>query len=83
MGTRPPTLDEFMQYEEHHKRRLSLKPGITGMWQVSGRSNITDFEDVVKLDRQYIAEWNFALDIKDPFQNRAGCIQTGRCDVGS
>ena len=68
VGTRPPTLDEFMQYEEHHKRRLSLKPGITGMWQVSGRSNITDFEDVVKLDRQYIAEWNFALDIKILFK---------------
>ena len=54
VGTRPPTLDEFMQYEEHHKRRLSLKPGITGMWQVSGRSEIQNFEDVVKLDLEYI-----------------------------
>ncbi|MDE6156325.1 MAG: sugar transferase, partial [Eubacterium sp.] len=54
VGTRPPTVDEFEQYESHHKRRLSLKPGITGLWQVSGRSNIQDFEEVVKLDCKYI-----------------------------
>lgn len=64
VGTRPPTLDEFMQYEEHHKRRLSLKPGITGMWQVSGRSDIQNFEDVVKLDLEYIDNWSIWLDIK-------------------
>ena len=64
VGTRPPTLDEFMQYEEHHKRRLSLKPGITGMWQVSGRSEIQNFEDVVKLDLEYIDNWSIWLDIK-------------------
>lgn len=63
VGTRPPTVDEWDKYDLHHRARLATKPGITGMWQVSGRSNITDFEDVVKLDRQYIAEWNFALDI--------------------
>ena len=45
VGTRPPTLDEYKQYESHHKRRLSMKPGITGLWQVSGRSNIEDFEE--------------------------------------
>lgn len=64
VGTRPPTLDEYERYESHHKRRLSMKPGITGMWQVSGRSRIEDFEDVVRLDVQYIDNWSLALDIK-------------------
>ena len=63
-GTRPPTLDEWEKYELHHRARLAVKPGITGMWQVSGRSDITDFEEVVKLDMKYIANWNFGLDIK-------------------
>lgn len=57
-GTRPPTLDEWNKYELHHRARLAIKPGITGMWQVSGRSEITDFEEVVKLDTEYISEWN-------------------------
>lgn len=64
VGTRPPTVDEFEQYEYHHKSRLATKPGITGMWQVSGRSDITDFEEVVELDNTYIYNWNLALDIK-------------------
>lgn len=64
VGTRPPTVDEFEQYEAHHKVRLAIKPGLTGMWQVSGRSDITDFEEVVALDNQYIAQWNLRLDIK-------------------
>ena len=64
VGTRPPTLDEFEQYEEHHRIRLSIKPGITGLWQVSGRSDITDFEEVVQLDNQYIVNWSLKLDIK-------------------
>ena len=64
VGTRPPTVDEFEQYEARHKVRLSIKPGLTGMWQVSGRSDITDFEEVVALDDKYIAEWNLRLDIK-------------------
>lgn len=64
VGTRPPTIDEWEKYDLHHRARLATKPGITGMWQVSGRSNITDFEDVVKLDTKYIAEWNLGLDIK-------------------
>lgn len=51
VGTRPPTLDEWEKYELHHRARLAVKPGITGMWQVSGRSDITDFEEVVKLDK--------------------------------
>ena len=54
VGTRPPTVDEWDKYELHHRARLATKPGLTGMWQVSGRSNITDFEEVVKLDKQYM-----------------------------
>ncbi len=64
VGTRPPTIDEFEKYESHHKRRLSMKPGITGNWQVSGRSDIQDFEEVVKLDCEYIDNWSLGLDIK-------------------
>lgn len=64
VGTRPPTVDEWEKYEYHHRARLACKPGITGLWQVSGRSEITDFEDVVRLDTQYISEWSIAKDIK-------------------
>lgn len=68
VGTRPPTVDEFEKYESHHKRRLSMKPGITGKWQVSGRSDIQDFEEVVKLDCEYIDEWSPFLDIQILFK---------------
>ena len=64
VGTRPPTVDEYEQYELHHKGRLAIKPGLTGMWQVSGRSDITDFEEVVKLDNEYIMNFSLSLDIK-------------------
>lgn len=64
VGTRPPTLDEYEQYQSHHKRRLSMKPGITGVWQVSGRSDIQDFEEVVRLDVWYIDNWSLRLDVK-------------------
>ena len=64
VGTRPPTVDEYEQYENHHRVRLAIKPGMTGMWQISGRSDITDFEEVVALDNQYINDWNLRLDIK-------------------
>lgn len=64
VGTRPPTEDEFLHYETRHKRRLSLKPGITGLWQVSGRSDIENFEDVVKMDLDYIDSWSLLLDVK-------------------
>lgn len=50
-------MDEWEKYELHHRKRLAIKPGLTGMWQVSGRSDITDFEEVVELDTKYIAEW--------------------------
>ena len=64
VGTRPPTLDEYVQYEPHHKSRLAMKPGITGLWQVSGRNDITDFEEVVRLDNEYIRNWSLLLDVK-------------------
>jgi len=64
IGTRPPTVGEFEQYGKNHRIRLSIKPGITGLWQVSGRSDISDFEEVVKLDEKYIKEWNLGLDVK-------------------
>ena len=64
VGTRPPTVEEVAQYEARHRTRLAIKPGITGMWQVSGRSDITDFEEVVRLDTDYIANWSIGLDIK-------------------
>ncbi len=64
VGTRPPMVDEYQQYSSHHKRRLSLKPGITGLWQTSGRSEITDFEEVVRLDCYYIDHWSVLFDIK-------------------
>lgn len=63
VGTRPPTVEETRGYSHSHWRRLSIKPGITGMWQVSGRSSITDFDEVVRLDVQYIDKWSIPLDI--------------------
>lgn len=68
VGTRPPTMDEWDKYELHHRRRLAIKPGLTGMWQVSGRSEITDFEEVVELDTKYIEQWSIGLDIKILFK---------------
>ena len=68
VGTRPILQDELQKYELHHRARIAIKPGITGMWQVSGRSDITDFEEVVRLDTEYISNWNFGLDIKILFK---------------
>lgn len=68
VGTRPPTVDEWEMYDLHHRVRLAIKPGITGMWQISGRSDITDFEEVVKLDREYITNWSMGLDMKILFK---------------
>lgn len=71
VGTRPPTVDEWKQYEPYHRGRLAVKPGLTGMWQVSGRSDITDFEEVVKLDMEYIGKYNIdiGLDIDSIFSS--------------
>jgi len=63
VGTRPPTPDEVAQYENWHHRRISIKPGITGMWQTSGRNRIEDFDEIVRLDLYYIDKWTIWLDI--------------------
>jgi len=68
VGTRPPTVDEWNKYESHHRARMAVKPGITGLWQVSGRSNVTDFEDVVKLDLEYISNFSIAEGIRIIFK---------------
>ena len=64
VGTRPPTPDEVATYENWHRKRICIKPGITGLWQVSGRNQIQDFDEVVKLDLEYIDRWSLWLDIK-------------------
>ena len=75
VGTRPPTLDEWDKYEPHHRARMSFRPGLTGLWQVSGGSNITDFEEVVKLDTQYINEWSVKGDIEIIWQTAIGVLR--------
>jgi exopolysaccharide biosynthesis polyprenyl glycosylphosphotransferase len=64
VGTRPPTLDEVEKYQPQHLKRISAKPGLTGLWQISGRNKITDFEEVVELDCHYLDQWRFSNDIK-------------------
>lgn len=80
VGTRPPTVDEYEQYETHHRVRLAAKPGLTGMWQVSGRSDIVDFEEVVTLDKKYIEEWNIGMDIRILFET-VKVVLTGKGSV--
>lgn len=64
VGPRPFFEADLESYEDHHFRRLDAKPGITGLWQVNGRSDVVDFEEVVRYDRQYIEHWSLALDFK-------------------
>ncbi|MDO5548331.1 MAG: sugar transferase [Eubacteriales bacterium] len=71
VGTRPPTVDEYQQYSYYQKRRISFRPGITGLWQVSGRSDITDFDEIVKLDLEYIDNWSILEDFKIIFKTIA------------
>ena len=77
VGTRPPTEDEFEKYSLYYRRRLCMTPGLTGLWQVSGRSDIDNFDDVVKLDLEYIDNWTIGLDIKILLQTVA-VVFTGR-----
>lgn len=77
VGTRPPTVDEFERYEAKHKCRLSMTPGLTGLWQVSGRSDIKDFDEVVQLDMQYIDNWSILKDIKILLMT-VGIVITGK-----
>lgn len=68
VGTRPPTADEFEKYNQYYRRRISMTPGLTGLWQVSGRSEVDDFDDVVKYDLKYIDSWSLTLDFKILFK---------------
>lgn len=62
VGTRPPTLDEVSKYEDHHHQRLQVKPGITGEWQANGRSEVEDFEEIVRMDLAYQQKWTVFYD---------------------
>ncbi|NET12983.1 MAG: sugar transferase, partial [Okeania sp. SIO1H6] len=64
VGTRPPTFDEVKNYEAHHWHRLDIKPGMTGEWQVNGRSSVKDFEEIVRMDIDYQQKWSIAYDLK-------------------
>lgn len=76
VGTRPPTVDEWEKYKLHHRLRMAMRPGITGMWQVSGRSDIKEFEEVVKLDAEYISCWSLGLDLKILFKTVGAVLKS-------
>ena len=75
VGTRPPTVDEVEKYRVEQKRRLSVTPGITGLWQTSGRSEVYDFDEIVKLDLKYIDTWSVGLDVKLLLKTIVVCIK--------
>lgn len=80
VGTRPPTVKEVKEYQKHHFQRLNVKPGITGEWQANGRSTVTDFEDVVRLDIAYQHKWSVVYDIQLVFQTIWGVLRKdGAC----
>lgn len=75
VGTRPPTVEEVQKYKTEQKRRLSVTPGMTGLWQTSGRSEIYDFDEIVKLDLEYIDKWSIGLDIKLLVKTIVVCVR--------
>lgn len=75
VGTRPPTVEEVQKYKTEQKRRLSVTPGMTGLWQTSGRSEIYDFDEIVKLDLEYIDKWSIGLDIKLLVKTIVVCVK--------
>ncbi|NES96479.1 MAG: sugar transferase, partial [Desertifilum sp. SIO1I2] len=80
VGTRPPTHDEVVRYSPHHWRRLDVKPGLTGEWQVNGRSSVKDFEDIVKLDLRYQTKWHPFYDLQLIFKTvHVVLAKTGAC----
>ena len=82
VGTRPILQDELRQYELHHRARIAIKPGITGMWQVSGRSDITDFEEVVRLDTEYISKEYEKIGTAGIFTCGFSRVRAGSCILG-
>ena len=64
VGTRPPTPDEVTKYNEYHWQRLQVKPGLTGEWQVNGRSCVKKFDDIVKMDLDYQEKWSISYDLQ-------------------
>ena len=81
VGTRPPTLDEVAKYRPEHLKRISAKPGITGMWQVSGRNKITDFDQIVELDCKYLDQWRFYDDLRILFKTVFIVLAAQGCSV--
>lgn len=75
VGTRPPLVEEVEKYQIEQKRRLSVTPGMTGLWQTSGRSDIYDFDEIVKLDLEYIDKWSIGLDIKLLVKTIVVCVK--------
>lgn len=75
VGTRPPTVEEVQKYKTEQKRRLSVTPGMTGLWQTSGRSEIYDFDEIVKLDLEYIDKWSIGMDIKLLLKTIVVCVK--------
>ncbi|MGQ0813381.1 MAG: sugar transferase [Gemmatimonadota bacterium] len=80
VGPRPPTADEFVQYEERHRGKLAVVPGMTCIWQVSGRNEIRDFETWMQLDRRYIDNWSLWLDVRLLFATMPAVVRArGAC----
>lgn len=75
VGTRPPTVDEVEKYRVEQKRRLSVTPGMTGLWQTSGRNEVYDFDEIVKLDLKYIDTWSVGLDVKLLLKTIVVCVK--------